>query len=198
MADLEDLVQAEIAATIHRAGFNALESVPIDIDVTPSFRRKLGECRQLPASRSSRSRLDYWASQENSNRYAIRIAKRLFDDSTEDLWRDTVRHEVAHAAVMERYGSTVRPHGPEWRAAAERAGADPSARYEEGESLIDAKYVLSCPNGCFERPYIKRSKRVRHPDRYRCGSCDERLVSYDVDARPEEPQPGRCYVTSIS
>lgn len=197
MADFEGLVREEVAATIQRAGFNTLESVQIDIDVTPTFRRKLGECRKLPAARESRSRLDFWTEPETPNRYTIRIAKRLFENGAEDLWRDTVRHEVAHAAVMERYGSTIRPHGPEWRLAAHRAGANPTARYESDASHIDADYVLSCPNECFERPYLKRSKRIKHPSKYRCGSCKKRLISYDAGTRPNAPQPGRCYVSNL-
>jgi len=70
-----------------------------------------------------------------------------------------------------------------------RAGADPTARYE-GEDLVDADYMLACPNGCFERGYLKRSKRIKQPWEYRCKECDTQLVSYDAGGPPGSIEPG--------
>lgn len=197
MGQYEDLVRKEVTATIDRAGIDCLDEAALDCEVTPTFRRKLGECRRTTAGTiDDGDQLDR-PTDRTLTRYRIRIAERLFDAEEDDIWRDTVRHEVAHAVVMERSGTAVQPHGPEWRIAARRAGAEPTARYDEGDAGIEADYVLSCPNACFEREYLKRSKRIRHPGRYRCGSCDAKLISYDAEDRPSRPRPGTCYVSSL-
>ena len=180
-----DLVREEVEATIERAGFASLDPGSIRIDVTDSFQSKLGDCRAIGPS-------DCGATAE----YQIRIARRLFEGTGDDQWRDTVRHEVAHAYILGTVGSAVQPHGDEWKDAARRAGADPVARYE-GDDTVDAEYVLSCPNGCFERGYVQRSKRVKQPWLYTCDECGTRPVSYDVGAPPTAPEPGTCYVESI-
>lgn len=187
MTEYETRVREEIEATIDRAGFEPLEPAAIRIDVTDSFRRKLGECRRL----SSADR-DIEATVE----YEIRIARRLFEDGCDDRWRDTVRHEVAHAYVLETVGPDAQPHGDAWKTAALRAGADPVARYE-GDDTVDAEYVLACPGGCFERGYVQRSKRLKQPWQYTCDECGASPVSYDVGERPGDPDPGTCYVESI-
>lgn len=185
MTGYKSLVRKEMEATIDRAGFETLDPETVRVDVTDSFRRKLGECRMIAPS-----------DREANREYEIRIARRLFEDADDDQWRDTVRHEVAHAYVLETVGSDVHPHGDEWKDAAHRAGADPVARYE-GDDTVDAKYVLACSNGCFERGYLQRAKRVKQPWLYTCDECGTRPISYDVGNRPLDPAPGTCYVESI-
>lgn len=185
MTDYECLVREEIVATIARGGFEELSPEDFRVDVTDSFRRKLGECRIV-------IRPDRDATGE----YEIRIARRLLEGGNDDTWRDTVRHEVAHAYVLETVGSKVQPHGGEWKDAARRAGADPVARYE-GDDTVDAAYVLACPNGCFERGYVQRARRVKQPWLYTCPECGETLLSCDIDEQPTDLDPGRCHVASI-
>lgn len=179
------LVRNEIEASIDRAGFEALDPETVRVAITDSFRRRLGECRLI-------SRSDHNTGAE----YEIRIARRLFEEERDEQWRDTVRHEVAHAYVLKTVGSAAQPHGEEWKDAARRAGADPVARYE-GDDLVDVEYVFACPNGCFERGYLQRSKRIKQPWLYTCEECDTRPISYDVTDRPPTAEPGTCYVGSI-
>ena len=186
MADHRRLVAEEIAATLDRAGFENLSSGSFRIQVTDSFQRKLGDCRPVQGSDG----------ESETTHYEIRIARRLFEDDRDTDWRDTVRHEVAHAYVFSAYGRNVQPHGKEWKNAARRAGANPTARYE-GDDLVDAKYVLACPAGCFERGYLKRSKRIKYPWKYVCGECETQLVSYDAADIPSELESGTCHVASI-
>lgn len=186
MTRYEALVREEIEATVDRAGFEILDLETLRVEVTDSFRRKLGECHPITADR------------ESAAEYEIRIARRLFKDARDEQWRDTVRHEVAHAYVFETVGRgrEVQPHGTEWKDAARRAGADPVARYE-GDDLVDVDYVFACPNGCFERGYLHRSKRVKNPWLYTCDGCGTSPISYDVTDRPADPDPGTCYVRSL-
>jgi len=186
MADYGRLVAEEIAATLDRSGFEDLSAASFRIDVTDSFQRKLGDCRPVQGPDG----------ESDTAHYQIRIARRLFEDDRDTDWRDTVRHEVAHAYVLSEFGRDVQPHGDEWKDAARRAGADPTARYE-GDDLVNADYVLACPAGCFERGYLKRSKRIKFPWQYACGECETRLVSYDAAVVPSELEPGTCYVASI-
>lgn len=90
----------------------------------------------------------------------------------------------------------MKPHGVEWKDAARQAGADPVACYE-GDDVVDTDYVLGCPNGCFEREYLQRSKRIKTPWQYTCDECGTRPISYDIGERPADSKPGTCYVTSI-
>lgn len=171
------LVCEEIEATIVRAGLEDLTLGAFRVDVTDSFRRRHGECRVVaPTDR------------ETTEKYEIRIARRLFEDKGDEKWRDTVRHEIAHAYVLKTVGSEVKPHGEEWKDAALRVGADPVARYE-GDDTVDATYVLACPNGCFERGYLQRAKRVKQPWLYTCDECGTSPSSYDVGNRPPAPDP---------
>lgn len=184
MSRHESRVCEEIQATLGRAGFDELCPADLRIDVTDSFRRKLGECRR------------YEPTNVSSPSYEIRIASRLFEDADEAVWRDTIRHEIAHAYVLETVGPSAQPHGEHWKKAARRAGADPVARHE-GTDTVEASYVLACPSGCFERGYVKRAKRIKQPWEYTCDTCDRPTISYDVGQRPSEPDPGRCYVESL-
>jgi predicted SprT family Zn-dependent metalloprotease len=187
MADYLDLVVEEIVETLDRAGFHTLSMERFHVEVTDSFQRRLGECRiiQSPDELS------------DTEQFQIRIARRLFEDDCDTDWRDTVRHEVAHGYVFAEHEKGVKPHGEEWKAAARRAGADPTARYE-GEDLIDANYVLACPNGCFQRGSLNRSKRIKYPWQYACPECETRLVSDDADGNPSTLDPGICNVATIS
>jgi predicted SprT family Zn-dependent metalloprotease len=186
MAEYTSLIDEEITATLDRAEFETLHPDAFRVEVTASFQRKLGECRPIQPSDDPSA----------VNQYEIRIARRLFEDGEDERWRDTVRHEVAHAYVLETVDREVQPHGDEWMAAARKAGADPVARYE-GDDTVDAEYVLACPNGCFERGYLQRSTRIKTPWLYTCDACGTRPISYDITNRPADPEPGMCYVSSL-
>ncbi|MFC4988890.1 SprT-like domain-containing protein [Saliphagus infecundisoli] len=185
MTGYDSLAREEIEATITRAGFEQLYPEAVSVEITDSFGRKLGECRAVASSDG-----------EPTGDYEIRIARRLFEGDDDDTWRDTVRHEVAHAYVLDTVGSHAQPHGDEWKAAARRAGADPVARCE-GDETVDATYVLACPNGCFERGYLQRTDRVKQPWQYTCDGCGTQPISYDVGERPVDPDPGTCYMASL-
>ncbi|WP_080503488.1 SprT-like domain-containing protein [Halococcus thailandensis] len=187
MTDYVSLVCEEVIATIDRAGFEHLDADAIRIGVTDSFQRRLGECRAMRLSDS----------EIGDNQYEVRIARRLFDGTCDAQWRDTVRHEVAHAHVLSTFGQDVQPHGDEWKQAARRAGANPRARYEASDDLVDANYVLTCPDGCYEYGYLQRSKRIKYPWKYACPECEMRLVSYDAGDCPTDLEPGTCYVASL-
>jgi hypothetical protein len=62
------------------------------------------------------------------DRKLIRIAQFVREDS-DALVQEVLCHEAAHIAAHHLYGSSIRPHGPEWRALMQEAGFPPSVRY---------------------------------------------------------------------
>ncbi len=63
----------------------------------------------------------------SSSRQLIRISQTHLERGTHEQLLDTVRHEVAHAIVHQRFGRDVKPHGSEWKTIARQLGATPRA-----------------------------------------------------------------------
>lgn len=104
-------------------------------------RRRLGSCR--PATRR------------------ITLSGPLTRLNGEDVVRDTILHEIAHALAP---GDG---HGPGWRAACRRVGAVPKSCAASGEVVLPpAPYALVCDR-CGAR--YARFRRTR--GRYVCGRC---------------------------
>jgi len=177
-------VAEEITATLDRAGFEDLSADSFRIEVTDSFQRKLGDCRPVRGPDG----------ESDTAHYQIRIARRLFKDDRDTDWQDTVRHEVAHAYVLSEFGQDAKPHG-EWKDAARRAGADPTARYE-GDDPWTRTTSSRVQRAVSSAGILKRSAD-QVPWQYACGECETRLVSYDAADVPSELEPGTCYVASI-
>lgn len=116
--------------------------------------------------------------------YGIGIATRAFD--SDDTWLDTVAHELAHitAYVRPEGGGryTSDGHGDLWQAEAERLGADPTRTDRVApENRVDHNYVVSCTQCSARWTRLRRSKLVKHPNRYSCGNCGGDLKSWEVD-----------------
>lgn len=76
----------------------------------------------------------------------------------------TVRHELAHAEEVERYGESS--HGPRFAALAEDLGAPINCRIFKAP-----KWWIGCPACDLWAPRYKRSKTVKNPGDYRCNGC---------------------------
>lgn len=86
---------------------------------------------------------------------------------------DTLKHEIAHALVFLQYGLTVQPHGPEWKAMAEKVGCNPvaceaTASVELRLSKPPGKWFAICP-GCSVRFDYYRKPKILF-GRY-CAAC---------------------------
>ena len=125
--------------------------------------RRLGECREREKT--------------------IRLSRRHAVNSDSREVTDTILHEIAHALAGAEAG-----HGPAWKAVAERLGATPKARAEEGE---DARAERQAAKARFragmEVSFRTRDGRLRvgaivrmNPKRARvdCGGGAEYLVPY--------------------
>lgn len=59
----------------------------------------------------------------------------LLTSANEQLLDEVLCHELAHIAIYERFGTSVKPHGPEWTALVRKAGFKPRLRH----SISNAK-----------------------------------------------------------
>lgn len=85
-------------------------------------------------------------------------------------------HELAHAAVIAKYGRRIRPHGPEWRSLVRAVGFDPRplevARQPDARARPRSRnprtiFVHRCPV-CQAVRYARRPMRM-----WRCAACVE-------------------------
>ena len=92
----------------------------------------------------------------------------LLANANEQLLDEVLCHEIAHIVVYERFGTSVKPHGPEWAALVRQAGFEPRLRVNVGgekPSTAGQRFEHLCPV-CQTTRYAKRSMT-----RWRCGSC---------------------------
>lgn len=92
----------------------------------------------------------------------------LLASANELLLDEVLCHELAHIAVYERFGSSVKPHGPEWEALVRQAGYEPRLRLNISSKKPPTnkhRFEHLCPV-CQTVRYAKRPM-----SRWRCGSC---------------------------
>jgi predicted SprT family Zn-dependent metalloprotease len=91
----------------------------------------------------------------------ITLSGPLTDLNDLETMRNTILHEIAHALTP---GAQ---HGPAWRAACRRIGAEPERTAKaEDLTLTPARYYLECPHCGTRMPRQRRPKR-----RYVCRRC---------------------------
>jgi len=151
--------------------------------LAPRFKSKHGQCQY--------NRIKPNSTMSARGHHVIRIAPTII--TSEHDWRDTVRHEVAHALTYEKYGSG-QGHNHNWKHVCREVGAEPIRCASKQHT--ERPYKFACANGCWEVGKLKRSKKIKYPWNRYCNQCDEQCVSWDAgDTRPEEP--GVCDVSSI-
>jgi len=92
----------------------------------------------------------------------------LLASANEQLLDEVLCHELAHIAIYERFGTSVKPHGPEWVALVRQAGFEPRLRHSiagEKPQTATRRFEHLCPV-CQTVRYAKRSMT-----RWRCESC---------------------------
>ena len=105
-------------------------------------RRRFGSC-------------DYGKKQITLSRHLARL-------NTLAQCMDTVLHEVAHAIAGQQAG-----HGPAWKKACKRVGAQPERCYTVDEvTQPPSKYIRFCPCCGYATPIYRRSRKV-----FACGKC---------------------------
>ena len=107
----------------------------------------------------------------------------LLASANKQLLNEVLCHELAHIAIYERFGTSVKPHGPEWTALVRQAGFEPRLRHSIASENLPAatrRFEHLCPV-CQTVRYAKRSMT-----QWRCESC--------VDAGLE----GKLLIMSVS
>lgn len=102
----------------------------------------------------------------------LRVHPRLAHESA-DFVREVLIHELAHLAVYEKYGTTVKPHGPEWRDHVCALGLVPKVDLVlSSESALNAERSLAGPAYRHRCPICQFTRFSKRPQRrWRCAVC---------------------------
>jgi predicted SprT family Zn-dependent metalloprotease len=93
----------------------------------------------------------------------IELSAHFVRDNGEEIVRDTVLHEIAHALAGQRAG-----HGPKWKSMCLRLGCKPE-RCDKGEAVMPrGRWEARCPT-CGKEYW--RHKRPQRGARYWCRTC---------------------------
>lgn len=93
----------------------------------------------------------------------IELSLHFTANNPDDMVRDTLLHEIAHALVGPGHG-----HGRVWKAMCRRIGAKPEACYGEEVEMPRGRWQATCP-GC--RQDFHRHRRPPRADGWHCRSC---------------------------
>ena len=112
----------------------------------------------------------------------IEFSKDLLSRSDREV-EETIAHEMAHYFV---FLDTEKDHGHDmvWKTWAVKLGARPRAtmkREEAGVPPLKYNYVVRCSKcGKIIGKYVRRSKVILHPEKYRSGCCKACLQVFKV------------------
>lgn len=93
----------------------------------------------------------------------IALSRKPVELNSEDVIRNTILHEIAHALAGNSAG-----HGPLWKAWCRTTGAIPERESAEAEH-VRLRYVGTCPNG--HETYRARRVTAKTP-RQSCAQCN--------------------------
>lgn len=82
--------------------------------------------------------------------------------------KETIRHELIH--VEQFHETDTAGHGRWFRRKADMM--DCSVRCDARATDVDYKYLLICQRCGQEYRRQRKSKTIKHPDRYNCGKCN--------------------------
>lgn len=159
-----------------------LDRSDISVYVT-NWQSKIGNCKYncYIEPDTYGKRVSSKAKSRRNGHHSIGIAKRAFESG--DKWIDTLAHELAHATAYIKNNYISAGHGNLWQNEARRLGADAS---RTGSIDPDAgepdPFNVACPSCDVSWGKQRRSKKVQHPELYRCGSCGTKCVSYPHDS----------------
>ena len=131
----------------------------------------------LSIKRLARNRLG----QCNFTKRVIELNKDYLEINTIFDFKDTLRHEIAHAIVYEKYMSNnkrshIKPHGKEWKETAKYLGAIPKSCSKGLSVKPRLNYWLQCSIHGVVESWVKRpawliKKNTRIFTKFICGRC---------------------------
>lgn len=93
----------------------------------------------------------------------IELSVHFVERNGDDVVRDTVLHEIAHALVGKEHG-----HGPVWKAKCVEIGAKPERCYGSGVNMPRGRWRTECP-GCHKS--FSRHRKPHQLAGWWCKSC---------------------------
>jgi len=111
----------------------------------------------------------------------VRLHRSLLD-SKKDLLEEVYCHELAHLAVFIKYGTSVRPHGPEWQILMRVAGYKPNVRIKATFEM-DSNRDSTSPKLYYRHfcPVCQTTRSSKRPQpRWRCAECVEAGLSGEM------------------
>ena len=137
----------------------AVDFEEITWEVSHRAKRRAGACRY----------------DANSGEVTIRLTWAAYEAFGWEEFTGVIRHELVHAYEFQTRGESG--HGPRFRALAKSVDAP-----RRCQRFSPPAYWVTCRD-CGERlARYRRSKLVKQPDRYRCGSCGGTLSVERNDA----------------
>lgn len=97
--------------------------------------------------------------------YAMEFSSNFVAQAPDDIMRETVLHECAHAIVDLRYPNEYHNHDGVFNAACVELGINGGAKTD---FIIKRKYNVYCPNCGLVASYGKKSKMVSYVQEGRC------------------------------
>lgn len=112
-------------------------------------------------------------------RSRIRYNPVLLRENPDAFLAQTVAHEVAHLVAFERFGSRIRPHGPEWQAVMRLFGAEPRRCHDFDVERATRRRLTRHAYHCACRTHqltSVRHNRARRGQTYLCRTCRQPLA----------------------
>jgi len=180
---MKERVLIELESCYHEAPQYVQDTLSLNnihISITGSFKRVHGKCSYNTTGTTRKK-----------GHYHIQIAKNCISNNAN--WRDTVRHEFAHAIAYAKHGES-QEHNENWKQICRDINAEPTRCANMKHT--QEPYQYACPNECWISGKHKRSKKIQKPWQKICGQCKENCVSFDT-GEPVPDTPGTCAVESI-
>jgi len=115
---------------------------------------------------------------------AIRYNDRLLQENKQTFIQQTVPHEVAHLISRSLFGTSIKPHGPEWRTVMTLFEADPSRCHNFSTEHIRTRRMKRFLYRCDCREHwlstIRHHRNLRGTT-YLCRACGLQLVPINTN-----------------
>lgn len=157
---LADADEPETPVELLQRAERYAETVPLPVDldgvsweISHRAKRRAGACRY----------------DGSTGEVTIRLTWAAYEAFGWERFAGVIRHELVHACEFQERGESG--HGPTFRELAARVDAP-----RHCPRFAPPAYWVTCLDCGEQLARYRRSKVVKRPDRYRCGSCGGRLT----------------------
>lgn len=151
-----------------------------------NWERKNGNCRynRRTSKKVHGKRLSKL--EDADGHHLISVNERIWEEGNHDAFINTVRHEVAHAVVYEKYDES-QGHNENWERMAKRIGCS-GDRCSNGTKSREYKYYFACLECGWKYGRHRKSKIIKQTHKRYCNNCKTKIVSWRAGKeKPTEP-----------